>query len=174
MASVPAVECFDQNAVSECLHESVTRRVCVVNRLLNVRELMSGPSIDCLLRRAKMRYVSRLVICSPPALCALLGARPGGNLMPRAALFVHDFEWSRCNSFKAQIRSRPLTHPDVWTTSIRDKEWCEVVARSFFFTSSCVDPCRGRSMGQIVLPVQVSPFSLGRLLYSSHTSETAP
>ena len=66
----------------QSVYMRVLRRVCrTCHTDTEIRELMSQPSVDCLLMRASMRHVRRLVVRAPPALCALLGARPRGKLM---------------------------------------------------------------------------------------------
>ena len=120
--------------------ESYFERTCHTER--EIRELLSQPSVDCLLMRARMRYVRRLVIHVTLVLCALLRARHRGKFMPWTALVVQDLEWIRRNSHKAWIRSLhcTLTHPGVRITSIRGEESSDVVSR--FFSSLLPVPIR--------------------------------
>lgn len=43
------------------------------------RILISAPSIDCLVMRARLLYAGRLVLRAPPPLVAVLQSRPGGK-----------------------------------------------------------------------------------------------
>eukprot|EP00969_Alexandrium_andersonii_P243361 10750391-Alexandrium_andersonii.AAC.1 len=48
------------------------------------------PSIDCLLARARMAYLARLVWHRPPALLAILRARPRGRRSPWLDIIIGD------------------------------------------------------------------------------------
>ena len=57
---------------------------------LEVRRRLKVPSMECLLARARLRYVRRIVIRKPRTLIALLAVRCKGKPLPSVALFLED------------------------------------------------------------------------------------
>ena len=57
---------------------------------INVRRKLQMPSLDCLMVRARLRYLGRLLRTMPPALLALLACRFGGKRLPWTEQLVQD------------------------------------------------------------------------------------
>eukprot|EP00972_Heterocapsa_arctica_P108574 15988393-Heterocapsa_arctica.AAC.1 len=70
--------------VLSSVYMRVVRRVFASPRFgpddsdLTVRRRFRLPSVDCLLRRARLRFLGRVVLRQPPALLAILGTRHKG------------------------------------------------------------------------------------------------
>ena len=108
---------------------------------LEVRRKMQQPSIDCLLMRARLRYVKRLVCNSPPALLAILASRVGGEQLPWVKLIVSDLRWLRENSCVQLFWTLPdpTAAPAAWCDQMADPKWGERISR-VFFVESVADP----------------------------------
>ena len=106
-----------------------------------IRELLGQPSVDCMLMRARLAYLKRLVVNSPPKLCALLFARPVGKRLPWVELVAADMRWLRRSVAHAEIAGLPCPDeaPMAWLEAVRGPRWADCVSRAFF-TSSIVDP----------------------------------
>ncbi|CAK0839438.1 unnamed protein product [Prorocentrum cordatum] len=107
---------------------------------LEIRKRLRQPSLDCLAMRTRLRYLGRLVRSSPPALLALLAARPGGARLPWVTLLVSDL--GKLRELVAPCRTLPPPEgtASAWATFISDSpaRWANSVSM-LFFTDSCCD-----------------------------------
>ena len=81
------------------VYSRVLRRICGEMRYnvqsssltdKEVRVMPSAASTDCLLQRARLRYLHRLHMCKLSPLLAVLQAAPNGHAMPWSALVLED------------------------------------------------------------------------------------
>eukprot|EP00959_Pyramimonas_sp_CCMP1952_P469994 9495917-Pyramimonas_sp.AAC.1 len=102
---------------------------------------MQQPSIDCLLMRARLRYVRRLMCNSPPALLASLAPRVDGKPLPWVKLIVSDLRWLREKSCVPLFWALPdpTAGPAAWRDQMADPKWGERFSR-VFFVESVADP----------------------------------
>ena len=113
-------------------------RFCQTERSdFEVRLALGVPSLDCFLRRRRLKYLSRLAGVDLPALHALLQADDGrGNRMPWAMLLLEDLSMLR-SALPRVFGSLP--HPAVdaspyWEIASKfPQEWCQIVNE--YFTS---------------------------------------
>ena len=100
---------------------------------LLIRQILDVPSLDCLMRKNRLKYLSRLLVAGIPALDALLHSR--GKLdtkLPWVELVLADMQLLY-NTFPSIFAS--FSSPDldsvVWVNAIRDypQEWCNIVDR---------------------------------------------
>ncbi|CAK0862941.1 unnamed protein product [Prorocentrum cordatum] len=107
---------------------------------LEIRTRLKQPSLDCLVMRARLRYLGRLVRSSPPALLALLAARPGGARLPWVTLLVSDLGKLRELVALCSTLPPPEGTASAWVTFISDSpaRWANAVSM-LFFTDSCCD-----------------------------------
>jgi len=134
--------------ILQAVYMRVLRRIhgqCAYQRTLEsdlaLRRRIQQPSIDCLLMRARMRYVRRLVQCKPVVLAGLLHTRVRGRLLPWCELVLADFEWLRKWSCIDAFRDAPdpSVDPDWWSRAASDSSWPGRVSR-IFFAESVADP----------------------------------
>ena len=87
--------------VSSGVYMIVIRRIFTGPRFgpsasdIAVRREFGIPSVDCLIRRARLRFLGRLVLHQPPSLIALLGARHRGKAPPWVELIVQDLVYMK-------------------------------------------------------------------------------
>ncbi|CAK0884901.1 unnamed protein product, partial [Prorocentrum cordatum] len=101
---------------------------------LEIRTRLKQPSLDCLVMRARLRYLGRLVRSSPPALLALLAARPGGARLPWVTLLVSDLGKLRELVALCSTLPPPEGTASAWATFISDSpaRWTNAVSMLFF------------------------------------------
>ena len=118
-----------------------------------VRKKLQLPSLDCLLVRARLRYLGRILRRKPPALLALLGSRPKDRQLPWSSLIADDLGivWRQV-SICAKLPD-PMHGSRDWVAFVSDdpKRWSSVVTTVFFYESKCDrarvmqdDPCHVR------------------------------
>ena len=106
---------------------------------LAFRERTGTPSIDCLLCRARLRYIGRIVRSQPPSLIALLRQRIAGKRPAWVELVVRDMlrmqqTVARCSSLR-----HPDAHPEAWMQRAADdpRSWSQDIAVLHFTDSVC-------------------------------------
>ena len=62
---------------------------------LEVRRRLAAPSIECILARARLRYLRRLVLRQSMSLLALLSVRLKGQMLPWVTLIMNDLRGFR-------------------------------------------------------------------------------
>ena len=101
-----------------------------------VRWRMKAPSIECILARARLNYLRRLLCCKPRALVALLSSRFNGEPLPWVKLVLADMR-----SLKSSVRScehlpDPADEPLLWFDFMESKaKWKHALA-CFTFVES--------------------------------------
>ena len=151
-----------------------------------VRTALGVPSLDCLVRKRRLKYLSRLAAVDLPALHALLQATDGkGSRMPWVALLLDDLSVIR-NALPRILGSLPPPLVDAtqyWNIASEfPQEWAEIVSN--YFTCSD-DPGRSR-LPSLAPPSAVTfqcelcthaPFASGKALAQhqriSHGQRTA-
>ena len=124
-------------------------RFCHVDRSdLEIRMALGVPSLDCWVRRRRLKYLSRLAVVDLPALHALLQADDGkGNQMPWVSLVLEDLAVIR-SALPRVLGSLPPPSVDAsqyWEIARSfPQEWGEIVAQYF---TSCDDPGRSKQPG---------------------------
>ena len=70
---------------------------------IEVRVALKLPSLDCLLTRARLRYLGRILRTQPASLCALLSIRHRARLLGWTALVIKDLKiaWQQVALCKA-------------------------------------------------------------------------
>ena len=106
--------------ILECMQMRVLRRIANQVRTgeqkvmtdLEVRQSLSMPSVECLIQRKRLIFVSRLQRYGPVSLLALLQARPG-NLKPKwVELIISNFK-----VLKEQLPAKLAELPDPALTT---------------------------------------------------------
>ena len=110
-----------------------------------VRSALGIPSLDCFVRRRRLRYLSHLSAVNLPALRALLQAADGrGRRMPWIVLILDDLSVLR-DALPRILCSLPPPAVDAapyWEIASKfPKEWAEIVAS---YSTSYDDPARCR------------------------------
>ena len=119
-----------------------------------VRRLLKAPSIQCILRRKRLMYASRLMQHGPPALRALLQTRVGprgDQLMPWVAQLLSDFSClKRYYSAKLDGMPNPALRPQAWALLINEfpYEWQELVNGYSEYEDPCTDRVLESAHGQ--------------------------
>jgi hypothetical protein len=120
-----------------------------------VRAKVGQPSVDCVLLRARLQYVGRLVVQTPAAVSPFLAFRKDGKSLKWVAQVHHDFrvlldESPKATSFLPSI-DRLVEWP-AWIIANRDK-WKKLVSETFF-VASILD----RVAGEGLAPGTIAPF----------------
>ena len=68
-----------------------------------VRQMLSQPSIDCLVQRQRLHYLARIVLNRPRALWAILQSTPGKQQLPWTAQVVADLQVLYANVGAARV-----------------------------------------------------------------------
>ncbi|CAK0858575.1 unnamed protein product [Prorocentrum cordatum] len=170
----------------------VLRKMCDDSRYrkpyfsdLEVRRRMQQPSIDCILRRARLRHGARLVRNRPAALFALLGDRPQANSrarggrdrvepLPRVDFFISDLAWLREHSCVPAFWDLPdpAVCAEPWCEQMACAEWGDRVP-PIFFVGSIADPpskCGPAPLQPFECEVCHASFATYCALASHHTS----
>ena len=97
---------------------------------LDFRSRTRTPSIDCLLARARLTYLGRLLRSRPPALVALLRQRPRGLRSRWLDLLVSDLRRVRQLVARCSGLPEPDDDPEVWTSFVTQDplRWKQSVA----------------------------------------------
>ena len=106
---------------------------------LAFRERTGTPSIDCLLCRARLRYLGRMVRSQPHALVAVLRQRVAGRRPPWIELVVRDMTRMRQSVARCASLPPPDVDPEAWMRRAADdpKSWAQDIAVLHFTDSVC-------------------------------------
>jgi len=106
---------------------------------INVRKAVHQPSLDCLLARARLLYLRRILVNRPVSLLALLHYRPNDQQLPWVKLVLRDLDLMR--TLVAQCSRLPSAElcPNDWFLFIcrSEVEWSRAVKNLFFYGSCC-------------------------------------
>eukprot|EP00973_Karenia_brevis_P075128 10436683-Karenia_brevis.AAC.1 len=80
---------------------------------VQVRALLHQPLVDCLLLRARLRYIGRLLRHRPRPLLALLHVRHRAKRLPWVAQVLTDLEMARLRSSSADFAALPLPEGEM-------------------------------------------------------------
>ena len=131
---------------------------------LTVRRRFKVPSLDCLLRRARMRFLGRIVTRQPPAMLSILGARHKGTATPWVDL-VHDDLVHMRSSVALCAGLPPPCDAEAWYSFILEDpgRWANAVAAIHYVESIADAPAAtpGPGCSAAASPV-LPPFSLPR------------
>ena len=127
----------------------VVRRIMNMSRYsagcesdLAVRRVANAPSIDCIISKARLRYLARVLKAPASTLRAILGFQRNGQHLPWTQLIVKDMQLVRRRTSLGSSLPCPLSHPEVWANTIRDNgEGWKVAVASIHFTESAGDTC---------------------------------
>lgn len=96
------------------------------------------PSIDCIVARARMRYIARLARTRPVTLLALLSSRPAGKPLPWVDLVVNDMTMMRGTVSACAALPHPGTDPRAWAEfMLEPAPWSRAVASLHYDASVC-------------------------------------
>ena len=97
------------------------------------------PSIDCLLCRARLRYLGRMARSHPPALVTLLRQRVNGRRPIWINLIVSDMTRMRQIVARCSSMPAPDADPEVWMrrAATEPTSWNQDVSMMFFTDSVC-------------------------------------
>jgi len=108
---------------------------------LEIRTYLRVPSIDCLIRRRRLIYLSRMLRSDVVSLQALLQCRDKSQaLLPWAAIVIQDFSVLKQALPRVfQEMSDPDTFPDAFYRIARDqpREWKQIVGRYVQLHDDC-------------------------------------
>jgi len=112
----------------------------------DVRQMLSQPSLDCLVQRKRLQYLATLSITKPKALLAILQARPQKQQLPWATQMVSDLE----RFYAGVVEVRSVLPPPaegngaIWMEFItaQSDRW-HTLTNSLFYTNSCLDKSVG-------------------------------
>ena len=106
---------------------------------LEVRILLSVPSLDCMLAVSRLRYLGRVVRLKPHSLCTLLHCHVGDRVLPWVALLSRDCDDLRARGLVPTFLGPFLQDPSAWHSFIADESaWARAV-RSLHFSDSVLD-----------------------------------
>ena len=110
---------------------------------IDVRKLINVPSIDCRLRKMRLRYLSRMLKNGPDALITLLSAKcpSSSSRLPWTTQVVSDLRVLH-NFFPSQLQELPdpESNADPWFSLISTypKQWLDIVGK-YHTCASCLD-----------------------------------
>ena len=106
---------------------------------LQVRMDARAPSIDCLVMRARLRYLRRLLVAQPAGMLALLASRPAGHRLPWLSLVAADMQRLRALVSECASLPCPEACAQEWYQFILADagRWSRVVSMLFFTDSVC-------------------------------------
>ena len=110
---------------------------------VNVRIIGNIPSIDCIMRRARLRFLARIVQSSHSALKATLALSFRGVRLPWVRAVIEDLHSLHCASLAVQA-SLPspgiMEHDSVWFDfMLNQREMWITLVNGYFFAESCLD-----------------------------------
>eukprot|EP00973_Karenia_brevis_P054141 7521610-Karenia_brevis.AAC.1 len=102
-----------------------------------VRKQLQHPSIDCWLRRARQRYLARLLTSGPRALMSLLAHRAAEKIAPWTKLILEDLMYLRETCKVPDWLGDPRHYGTEWGEYIRSQpeQWHEIVQNVSFYES---------------------------------------
>ena len=125
----------------------------------SVRDYLTLPSIDCLVRKRRLRYAARLCISAPSALTALLQSLPNGKHMPWALLLLNDLNILR-NACSRIFEHTPcaLESPEFWTKLMTEypAEWKSTLREYFTVLDDVHAPVLSSTLACLVASFQCS------------------
>ena len=108
---------------------------------LEVRQMLSQPSNDCLVQRKRLLYLCRLAVNRPKALWAILQSTPNKKQLPWTAQVVADLQVLYANVGAARVNlPAPSDDGQAWLKFLIGKptKWHQLVD-SLFYTHSVLD-----------------------------------
>ena len=106
---------------------------------MQIRVKMSQPSDDCLVQRARLKFVARLVSNAPDVIPALLALKPKGKNLQWVDLVLDDFRMlqSRVLCHSELLLPDPVVDPDAWSSFMIQwrTPWAQYVDRLFYVES---------------------------------------
>ena len=105
---------------------------------LQVRVHINQPSIDCIIARARLQFLGRIVRQRPRTLLGLLHLRRNHKRLPWVEQVAKDVEHLRRTSVVAHSIGSFFDNPTGWHSIINDEAtWRHIVADLFFVESIC-------------------------------------
>ena len=116
---------------------------------LEIRRQLGVPSLDCLTRKRRLKYLSRMLRSDVQCLQVLLQCKnKDGSRLPWAELMINDF----CVLYDALPRifkelTNPRVYPDAFCRIARDqpREWSAIVDMYVQYCDDVDDKCIGTS-----------------------------
>ena len=110
---------------------------CESDLAFRVRTLT--PSIDCILCRARLRYLGRIARSHPPSLVTLLRQRVNGRRPAWVELVVSDMTRMRQTVARCASLPPPDSDPDAWMqrSATDPRSWAQDVSVLYFTDSVC-------------------------------------
>jgi hypothetical protein len=112
---------------------------------LVVRRVAAAPSVDCIIRKARLGYLCRLVNSKHDALRAVLSVKVKNTRIPWVSLIASDLVAMYASS-KAVQEQLPMpgidVHDRAWLTFMKSypSRWHDLV-KNYSFSESCLDRC---------------------------------
>ena len=95
---------------------------------LEVRRRLKVPSMECLLARARLRYVRRIVLRKPRTLTALLAVRYKGKPLPWVALLLEDLRAVRSAIASCSMMPDPECDSGPWISLMHSgAKWSQML-----------------------------------------------
>jgi hypothetical protein len=109
-----------------------------------VRIKAGSPSLDCLIRRARLKYMVRAQSSKAPALLALLQSRPRGQPLPWIRQLRENFEVLSIAIYDVRVTLPSLRNDDAheaWLSYMLSfpLQW-SILVDKLWYVDSCVDP----------------------------------
>ena len=106
---------------------------------LEVRKQLTMPSLDCLVARARLRYLGRIIRSRPASLLAILGSKPAGKSLPWTSLVAQDLRivWRQvalCGKLPDPIKDAAIWVAFIASDAVR---WKSAANTIFFYESTC-------------------------------------
>ena len=96
---------------------------------VEVRWKLKVPSLECILAKARLQYLRRLLVCRPRTLMAFLSARIKGEPLPWVRLVLADMRALKASVPSCQRLPDPATEPVPWFELMERKtEWSQALA----------------------------------------------
>lgn len=106
---------------------------------IEVRRRLKAPSIECVLARARLRYVRRVLSHRPKTLMALLNTRVKGNVLPWVGLVIDDMRALRHTVSLCNVLPDPACSHDDWASFILcDAKWFQAFS-CFRYCEPCLE-----------------------------------
>ena len=122
-----------------------------------VRAKLKAPSIDCLMMRARLRYLGRVLRNKPQALLAILAVRVNGQQLAWTKLIISDMLVIRARVSLCSWLPQPALASKKWVDFITTQpdKWSMAV-NALFFQDSAYDKSGAASPGQVVVQYRCS------------------
>ena len=119
---------------------------------LEIRRLLSMPSIECLIAKSRLLYARRLLKLRPRALLGVLHLRKGGGRLPWVQCLAHDCDRLRVHQLVPAHTASFFDDPAGWHGLMLSERWPGLVDKLFFAESvtdrkkTAVDSSSGRQL----------------------------